>query len=282
LDSFVFFSVIAAAAMHAGWNGLVKVALDRLRAMFLLSLCTGTISLCVLPFFASPAPESWPFLFASGLLHAGYMLFLIKAYEIGDLAQIYPLARGTAPLLSTLAAWFFAGENLTLMMLVGIGMVLSGIYVMGVYGNSRSTARLSGKAVAFALITSLFIAGYTITDGLGVRLSQSPSSYTAWVFVLDMVTMTIAIIAWRGRSAFKNMMPHVPKGFIAGALSLGAYWIALWAMTKAPIGAVAALRETSILFALLISLIFLKEPFTFFRGLAAFLIVLGAAALRFG
>ena len=268
--------------MHAGWNALVKVALDRLRAMFLLTLCMGVLSLALLPLFTPPAVESWPFLAASGMLHAGYMIFLIKAYEIGDLAQVYPLARGTAPLLSTLAAWFFAGEALTLTMLAGISLVLSGIYVMGMHGSAKGTARLSGKAVAFALVTSLFIAAYTITDGLGVRLSGSASAYTAWVFVLDMVTMTIAVMFWRGPSAFRNILPHVPKGILAGGLSLGSYWIALWAMTQAPIGAVAALRETSILFALLISMAFLREPFTFFRGAAAVLIVAGAAALRFG
>ncbi|MDP4823214.1 MAG: EamA family transporter [Aestuariivirgaceae bacterium] len=281
MTSLVFFSVIAAAAMHAGWNALVKVALDRLRAMFLLTLCMGFLSLAALPFLAAPHPDSWGYLVASGLLHAGYMIFLIKAYEIGDLAQIYPLARGTAPMLSTLAAWFFAGEALTPIMAAGIAMVLSGIYVMGMHGSGRGQARLSGKAVIFALTTSLFISAYTITDGLGVRLSQSSSGYTAWVFVLDMVTMAIAVSIWRGRSAFQNIAPHIGKGMFAGALSLGSYWIALWAMTQAPIGAVAALRETSILFALLISTLFLKEPFTAWRGAAAALIVAGAAALRF-
>lgn len=281
MNSVVFFSVIAAAAMHASWNALVKVALDRLRAMFLLTLCMGFLSLAALPFLDAPHPDSWGFLVASGLLHAGYMIFLIKAYEIGDLAQIYPLARGTAPMLSTLAAWFFAGEALTPIMGAGIAMVLSGIYVMGMHGGARGQAKLSGKAITFALVTSLFIAAYTITDGLGVRLSRSSSAYTAWVFVLDMVTMTIAVAFWRGRSAFRNISPHIGKGMLAGALSLGSYWIALWAMTQAPIGAVAALRETSILFALLISMIFLKEPFTAWRGAAAVLIVAGAAALRF-
>lgn len=281
MDSVVFFSVLAAAFMHASWNALVKVALDRLRAMFLLTLCMGVISACALPFLDMPRVESWGFLVASGLLHAGYMIFLIKAYEIGDLAQVYPLARGTAPMLSTLAAWAFAGESLTYVSLGGISLVLSGIYVMGMHGSGKH-AQLSGRGVLFALTTSLFIAGYTITDGLGVRLSQASSAYTAWVFVLDCITMSVAVFFWRGTSAFRNILPHVPKGLLAGALSLGSYWIALWAMTKAPIGAVAALRETSILFALLISIFFLKEPFTPWRALAGALIVAGAVALRFG
>jgi drug/metabolite transporter (DMT)-like permease len=151
---------------------------------------------------------------------------------------------------------------------------------MGMHGQARETPRLSGKAVAFALTTSLFIAAYTITDGLGVRASQAASSYTAWVFVLDFVTMTVAVAVWRGRAAFTNLLPHVGKGMFAGALSLGSYWIALWAMTQAPIGAVAALRETSILFAILISTFVLKEPFTAWRGAAVVLIIAGAAALR--
>ena len=210
------------------------------------------------------------------------MIFLIKAYEIGDLAQIYPLARGTAPMLSTFAAWFFAGEALSPMMGAGIALVLSGIYVMGMHGGGRGQAKLSSKAILFALVTSLFISAYTITDGLGVRLSQAASSYTAWLFALDMVTMTIAVFFWRGRAAFHNLTPHIGKGLVAGALSLGSYWIALWAMTQAPVAMVAALRETSVLFAVLMGAWFLKERFNRRRLTGTLIILAGVMALRLG
>ena len=241
----------------------------------------GLFGLVMLMFFPWPAPASLPFVAASGLIHCGYKLFLIRAYAVGDLSQVYPLARGTAPLLTTVAAFLFAGEVLSPMTALGIALILAGIYTLGLHGGTH-LARANKSAVLFALTTSVFIAGYSIVDGLGVRNSGTASGYTAAVFVLDCAIFSITLLAWRGRVVAAGMGRQWHKGAAAGALSLGSYWVVLWAMTQAPIGVVASLRETSILFAMALGVVWLKEPLTPWRVIAAILIVAGAATLRYG
>ncbi len=274
-------AVLAAAAMHAGWNAMLKFELDRLRSMLMLTFAMGLFGLMMLSVFPWPAPASLPFVIASSLIHVGYKLFLIRAYAAGDLSQVYPLARGTAPLLTTAAAFVFAGEVLSPFTALGIGLLLAGIYVLGLHGGTRIAA-MNTPAVLFALATSVFIAAYSIVDGLGVRQSGSASGYTAAVFVIDCVVFSTVMFLWRGPMVTAGMARQWHKGASAGALSLGSYWVALWAMTQAPIGVVASLRETSILFAMALGVLWLKEPLTPWRVIAAILIVIGAAALRYG
>jgi drug/metabolite transporter (DMT)-like permease len=267
--------------MHAGWNAMLKVELDRLRSMLLLTLAMGGFSIVLLSIADWPAAASIPYVAASAIIHSGYKLFLVKAYQSGDLSQVYPLARGTAPLLTTVGAYYIAGEVLSPLMMAGVAMVLSGIYVLGVHGGHRA-AVMNSAAVMFALGTSVFIAAYTIVDGLGVRLSQSAAGYTAAAFVADCALFSTIVLWRRGRGLLKGMREQWHRGAIAGGLSFGSYWVALWAMTAAPIAAVAVLRETSILFALMLGSFWLKEALTVPRILAAVLIVAGAGALRYG
>lgn len=281
MDPIVFIAVLAAAAMHAGWNAMLKLELDRLRSMLLLTFAMGSFGLITLGLTHWPNASSLPFVLASAVIHTGYKLFLVKAYESGDLSQVYPLARGTAPLLTTVAVYFIVGEILSPVMVAGVALVLSGIYVLGVHGGHRA-AGMNRGAVLFALATSVFIAAYTIVDGLGVRLSQSAAGYTAATFVGDSILFTAIVLARRGRGLITGLEKEWRKGAIAGGLSFGSYWVALWAMTQAPIGAVAALRETSILFALLLGSVWLREVLTPPRIAAACLILAGAAALRYG
>jgi drug/metabolite transporter (DMT)-like permease len=281
LDPLVFIAVLAAAAMHAGWNAMLKMELDRLRSMLLLTLAMGGFGIATLAVVEWPQAAATPYVIASAIIHSGYKLFLVKAYESGDLSQVYPLARGTAPLLTTATAFFLIGEVLSPLMLTGVGLVLSGIYVLGVHGGHRS-ATMGRGAVMFALGTSVFIAAYTIVDGLGVRLSQSAAGYTAAAFVGDTMLFSMVVLGWRGRGVLASMRQHWHKGVLAGGLSFGSYFVALWAMTLAPIAAVAALRETSILFALMLGSFWLKESLTKARVIAAVLILAGAAALRYG
>jgi drug/metabolite transporter (DMT)-like permease len=281
LNATVFIAVLFAAAMHAGWNAMLKVALDRVRSMLLLTLAMGAFGVVMLAIVPWPAPASFGFVIASAIIHSGYKLFLIRAYDSGDLSQVYPLARGTAPLLTTFAAFYVIGEVLSPLMLAGVGLVLIGIYVAGVHGGSRRAA-MNAPAILFALATSVFIAAYTIADGLGVRASLAAIGYAAAVFVADCVLFSTVVIAWRGRTITEGLLVQWRAGVIAGALSFGSYGIALWAMTKAPIAAVAALRETSILFALMLGAVWLGEALSLPRIAAALLIVAGAAALRFG
>jgi drug/metabolite transporter (DMT)-like permease len=277
----VFLAVLAAALMHAGWNAIIKVRLDRFLSISLMGLAMGSISLALLPFVEVPQGITWLWILASAALHTGYKLFLIRAYEAGDLGQVYPLARGAAPLLTALAGFLLLDDVLTPLMTAGIVVLSLGIGVMSLRGG-RTLAALDRHAVASALATSLFIAGYTLTDGVGARGAHSASSYAVWMFLIDGFWMASFCLMLKGPGAFFTMAREWKSGLVTGGLSFAAYWIVIWAMTKAPIAAVAALREVSILFAVAISVVLLKERLTGWRTAAALLIVAGVVALRTG
>lgn len=264
--------------MHASWNLLVKLDLDRFLALLLISCVMGVMGVAMLLVFPWPNSESYPYLIASGLLHTGYNIFLARSYRTGDLSQVYPIARGTAPLLTFVGAWGLAGEAVTGVTALGILLLVLGIWLTARPG--AKTIRLDGLTLFFALGTSAFIAAYTLVDGFGARLSGSASAYAGVLFVLDGLFMVIAALATRGPKAFVQVLPSWKSGVTGAVLSAGAYWIVIWAMSLAPIAAVAALRETSILFVMLMSVFFLKEKVTGFRLAGAALIVLGAVALR--
>jgi drug/metabolite transporter (DMT)-like permease len=278
VDLHIFLAVLLAALLHASWNLLVKLDLDRFLALLLISCVLGIMGLAMLMIFPWPAAASAPYYIVSGLLHVGYNMFLARSYRTGDLSQVYPIARGTAPLLTFIGAFLLAGETVTGIGAAGILLLVAGIWLTARPG--KAAIRLDGMTILFALGTSGFIAAYTIVDGFGARLSGSASAYAGMLFVLDAVFMIIAALVTRGPKAFLQILPSWKSGTAGAILSAGAYWIVIWAMTLAPIAAVAALRETSILFVMLMSMVFLKERVTGFRLLGAALIVLGAVALR--
>jgi drug/metabolite transporter (DMT)-like permease len=226
-----------------------------------------------------PSGWTWIWILLSVALHAGYKLFLISAYKAGDLGQVYPLARGTAPLLTAIGSAVLIGEVVSVSTAAAIAVVCLGILLMSVRGSS-SAATLGRATVLYALGTSVFIALYTLVDGVGGRSAPGATSYTAWLFVLDGFSMGLLCLAIRGRPALDAMLPAWRRGLATGVLSLGGYWIIIWAMTRAPIAAVAALRESSILFALVLSTLMLKERLTAWRITAAVLILVGVAGLR--
>jgi drug/metabolite transporter (DMT)-like permease len=277
----VFFAVLAAAAMHAAWNALIKMRGDRFASISLTSLGMSLAALPVIPFVVFPAAAVWPFIAASLAIHIGYRLFLVMAYEAGDLAQTYPLARGAAPLMTTIGAILLLAELPTPLAVLGIVLLSAGTLLMSFRGGV-GLGRLDRRAVGFALTTSIFVAGYTLTDGSGARLASTASSYAAWLFLCDgLVSMAIGFY-YRGRRLLPIMKTEWHIGVLTGLLSAASYWIAMWAMTKAPIASVAALRETSILFAMLISVFALREKMTGWRVAAALCIVAGVVALRLG
>lgn len=277
----VFLAVLAAALMHAVWNALIKVRLDRFASIQLMTLGMGVAALPTLPFVAVPDGAVWPWIVASTALHTGYRLFLVKAYESGDLSLAYPLARGAAPLLTTLGGILLVNEVPGPLSILGILLLSSGTLLMSFRGGA-SMSGVDRRAVGFALVTSLFVAGYTLTDGSGARTASTASSYAAWLFVTDGLWTLVLCLWLRGRAAVSTMLPEWKTGIVTGALAAGAYWIAMWAMTKAPIASVAALRETSILFAMTISVFALREKLTAWRIAAALFIVGGVIALRLG
>jgi drug/metabolite transporter (DMT)-like permease len=278
LDIVVFAAVLAAALMHAGWNAIVKTGLDRFSSILLMTVAQGSIGLALIPAFPLPAPAAWPWVAASALLHMGYKLFLIRAYEHGDLSQVYPVARGTAPLIVLLVGALLLGEALgwtkTLAVLaIGLGIILMAF-------RRQRLDRMSGKALVFALGTACFTAGYTLVDGVGARLAGTASGYTMWLFAGDALGITLYALITRGPAAFGRLAPAWRSGVAAGALSLGAYWIVIWAFTLAPLALVAALRETSVLFAMLIGVFLLGERAGWMRWVSGGLILAGVVLMR--
>jgi drug/metabolite transporter (DMT)-like permease len=279
MQPIVFLAVLLAAAFHAGWNAIVKIDLDRFLSVTLISLASGVVALAALPFVTLPRPSAWPWLAVSVCLHTGYKLFLIQAYRAGDLGQVYPIARGSAPLLVSVVMMLGFGEALTPPAFAGVALLVAGVYLMSVRGG-RDLARLEGRAIAFALGTSVFIASYTVTDGLGARVNGDPHGYAVCLFILDALLILSLLLVTRGVKGLRTLNPYWSSGLAGGAMSFGAYWIVIWATTKAPIALVAALRETSVLFAAAISVVILREPLTKWRTLSAIAIVTGIVIVR--
>jgi drug/metabolite transporter (DMT)-like permease len=272
----VFFLVLFAAFLHAVWNAIVKNARDKTLTAVLMAAFAGALAAAVLPFLDPPAPASWPYLAISSTLQVGYYLLVAGAYRSADMSQAYPLMRGTAPLIVAVVTAFWLGEHLPPAAWIGIATVSAGVVGVSFAGSSAG----NGKGLALALGNAFVIAAYTITDGLGVRQSGSAAGYTAWLFVLT----AIPLVAWEVRASpaafHRYVVANLPIAAIGGAGSLVSYGLALWAMTLAPVAVVAALRETSILFAVVIAALVLRERVTPARAVAAAVIVAGAAVLR--
>ncbi|MEZ5922286.1 MAG: EamA family transporter [Parvularculaceae bacterium] len=278
MSSTVFTVVLIAASMHAAWNALIKGRGDRFFSISALGMAQGLIALAALPFVNMPQGTTWAWIFASAALHTGYKIFLIRAYTAGDLGQVYPLARGAAPLLSSMIALFLLHETMGPFLWSGVAVLSLGIGLMAFRGGS-STGSLDRKAVFWALATSAFISGYTVVDAIGARGASTPGTYIVWMFIFDGLAISLVYAAVRKERTFE-IVRELPHGALAAALSLGAYWLIIWAMTKAPIGAVAALRESSILFALVISTVILRERASHWRLGASALILGGVILMR--
>lgn len=266
--------VLGAAVLHAGWNAALRSSVDRLRGIVVMSMTSAAVAApfaCVLPL---PAPASWPYVALSALLQICYCFFLVRAYREGDFGQIYPIARGSSPLLVTLGAALFAREHLGLVPLIGVFLVSAGIFA-----SARGIDRAHLGSVLAALASGVFIAGYTLSDGSGARLAGDPSSYIAWSFIAQGVPMPLIYLAMRRRFALLPFDGQALRAIGGGAVSAVAYGIVIWAMAHSPMGGVSALRETSILFAAVIGRVFLREALTPRRIAAAATIAIGAACL---
>jgi drug/metabolite transporter (DMT)-like permease len=274
----LFLAVIFAAFLHASWNVSVKLNLDRFLALFLLQTLMGLMGMVMLGIFAWPSVASLPFALVSGVLHTGYNLFLARSYRTGDLSVVYPVARGTAPLITLGASYVFAHDVISPLAAAGILVLIAGIWLIAL-GPSKAL-KIDRNTLLFALGTSVFIGCYTIVDGLGGRASGSASGYTALVFILDALGMLASGLVLRGSGVFKAVLPYWRSGVLGALASGSAYWIVIWAMSVAPIAMVAALRETSILFAIALSAKVLDEKLTLSRLAGALLVVAGAMALR--
>ncbi len=280
MDAFVFMAVLAAAACHAGWNALLKVKLDPFTAMALIAVASGIVVAPIAFFIDLPEREAWTFIFLSMLIHLAYYVALAEAYRFGDLSQVYPIARGTAPLITALVATIGLGEPLGLQGWLGILLLAMGIMALSLKRGGADLARFQGRSIGFALLTAVTIAGYSVVDGTGARIGPSPLPYIVWLFIVDGVAMLIFGFIRVPQKMIEGTKSSWPLILAGGAMSLAAYAIAIWAMTVAPIALVAALRETSVLFAALIGVLFLREPINVVRILAGCVVVAGLVLLR--
>lgn len=282
MESIVFALLLCGAAMHAAWNAVVKASGDPLIAIALVTAGSGSAAILLLPFIGwQVSPEAWIWIAGSALAHIFYRLALVRGYEIGDMSLVYPIARGSAPLLTAVLGVTVLNETVSRLAFAGILTIVAGVLGIAMARRGLAVAK-NTAAVGFALLTAVLITTYTYLDGFGARVSGNASAYTMLLFIVDTPIMLVIALWRRGPvrvlSAFQRTWAI---SFGGGILSFLSYWIAIWAMTKVPIPLVAALRETSIAFGALIAVIFLGERVTPVRIAATLAILSGAALLRF-
>ncbi|MEB0010933.1 DMT family transporter [Glaciimonas sp. Gout2] len=270
--------VLFAALLHASWNAMLHGNRDRFLSMTWMSIAIGAVSTVVVLFMPWPPVAAWPYIVASGLVHIAYNVSLVRSYRHGDLAQAYPIARGSSPLLVTLGAALFAHEAIGPLHVLGIVMISGGIIALALQGRHVSRA-----GVLAALTTGATIALYTVIDGIGVRLSDGHAvAYTAAMFLFYWM-MPVLFVAKRGLAAIWTPLRTAPMSVsssVAGGLvSIAAYGIVIWAMQSGAMGAVSALRETSVVFAVLMGRVFLGEAVNGKRWFACVIVAVGAICL---
>ena len=273
--------VLVAAFAHASWNALVKSDDDRLVTLGAVNAVRFLLCIPIVLALPLPAATSWPYLVASAFLHVGYYTFLIAAYRFGELSKVYPLARGLSPLIVAAGAFAFAGERLSPIALAGVAVACTGIASLSIGGASMNPAD-HRRGVRFAVGTALFIAAYTVTDAMGARLSGHAVSYVAWLAILDGLPMLLAAAVLRRAAFARHLAARAWKSAAGGALQLTAYGLVVWALALAPMAAVSALRETSVLFAAIIGVRFLDEPLGARRITAAALVAAGIVMIQWG
>ena len=280
----VMAAVLFGALLHAGWNAFVKSSADKALEMALVHLLGGLGAVPLLLWVGLPRPEAWPYIAVSLVVHIGYYIAVVGAYKHGDLGLTYPIMRGFAPLLVALASATLVGEAPSAAAWLGIIGITAGVSLVGLAHPGDTLHH--GKALAFAFANAAIIATYTLVDGLGVRVSADAARYVLMLFVFDGIPY--ALLVWLRRSPEQRrvMLAYArqrwPLASIGGFASLGSYAIALWAMTRAPVASVAALRETSVLFAAVLGTWVLKEPFGVQRAFGTAVIVASVMALRLG
>ena len=271
-------AVLFGALLHAGWNALVKSSAEKSLDTALIHLIGSIVAAPLVFITGLPPPAAWPYLGASLVIHVGYYFALAGAYRHGDLGLTYPLMRGTAPLLVALSATFWLGEHLSVTAWAGLVAVCCGVLALGLSRHALTAP----KALVFALSNAVIIALYTVVDAMGVRAAGEAASYVATLFLLDGWPFALLVWARRGRAFTDYARTRWPLASVGAVASLASYAIALWAMTQAPVAVVAALRETAVLFAVLLGSWFLNESFNLRRLLGTVTIVAGVMALRLG
>ena len=273
----VTLAVLAAALAHATWNAMIKSSREVLLDVTLVVFFAGVATAPFLPFVPVPGPTVWPYIAASMCIHIAYYVALVGAYRAGDLSHGYPLMRGLAPLLTSVCALLWLGEVPRPMVWVGILLICGGVLSLGLAGFSWRDSRAS---TAWALANAVIIAAYTLIDAGGARTAPEPLSYVVWLFVLDALPFPLIVWILKKKDLESYAARFWLRGLTGGVLSAAAYAVVLWAMTRAPVAAVAALRETSVIFAALIGAWLLKEGHLARRLAGAATVAAGVIALK--
>jgi drug/metabolite transporter (DMT)-like permease len=278
LTPFSVLLVLSAAFMHASWNALLRGGADRAQSMLIMNVTVGVIGLAMMAFAGLPSAACAVYVVASGLIHLVYNALLVRMYRSGDLGETYPVARGSSPALVALGGSLFAGEWMGPTATVGIGLVCAGIFMLAAARARAASGFASAMNLPAALATGVSIAAYTIVDGVGVRASGNWVAYVGGIFAFFLV-MPLWYLARRRFAMFVMSPVEVAKAASGGLISLAAYGAIIWAMQTGSMGAVSALRETSVLFAALLGAIFLGERLTGLRIAACCVIAAGAACV---
>lgn len=270
--------VLFAAALHAGWNALVRASADKFQDTVAIVLGAAVWMALLLPLLPVPAVESWPYLAASVLIHVAYFVLVAVSYRGGELSFVYPLMRGSAPALTAVAGALLINELPSPGGWAGVLLISTGVLLLA--GDSLRSGTFRAAPAMFALANAGVIVVYTIVDGQGVRLSGHALSYTGWMFMLTAPLLLGVAAATQGHAALRRIAGGWRRGLLGGACTLASYALALWAMTRAPIALVAALRETSVVFAAIIAAGILREPISRIRYLSILTVCAGAIALK--
>ena len=273
----VTFAVIAAAITHAVWNAIAHGIKDQTLAFALIGVGGIAVGIPLVIVAAMPRGDCWPYLLGSVAIHVFYNLLLMQCYRLGEFSQVYPLARGTSPLVVSILAAIFIHEHLGLPQIAGVLVVSAGLAALVLAGRRPGRA-----AFAAAVGTGLTIAAYTTVDGVGVRLSGSPVGYIGWLMVLESLCVPMFAVFRRRDVLLKQPKRILLAGLSAGALSVLAYGLVLWAQTRGALAPIAALRETSVIFGAIIGTLIFREPFGRSRIAATVLVAAGIVLLNLG
>ena len=274
----VLLLVLGTAVLHAAWNVMAKSIEDRWVSAALIGTTTAAIGIGLITLFGVPPARSWPYLVASAVLQAGYLVMLTTTYAHGDLSRLYPIVRGTSPVVVTVVAVTVLAERLSLLSTVGLVTLVAGIALLA---TARGLPR-ADTGLALALATGVMIAGYSLSDGVGVRLAHETGAYIGWMFALQAPTLLV-VCRWRsGPTFWHRMRVHAPLGMAGGVLSATAYGTTVWAQSRAPLALVAALRETSVVWGVLIGGLVLGERLTRTERAAVLAVAAGAVVLQLG
>ena len=274
----LIFILLGSALLHAVWNALIKGGPNKLFETVLNTSGGGLCALCVLFFLPLPAPASWPYLAGTASIHLFYYLLLAYAYRGAEFSYAYTIMRGSAPMFTALVAVFVLGHPLSSGGWAGVLLLSAGILVLTL--DSLRHGIFTAGPTAMALANSLMIMAYTVVDGTGVRLSGHAVAYVCWVFFLNMFPIFLFTLARHGREYFSYARTRWMYGLAGGFCRAVAYGLSVWAMTRASISLVAALRETSVVFGMLLAVFFLKEKLSPARILSVFTVLAGAVCIK--